>query len=136
MELLREAGSLKDIGLVEFPGVLVPAFEPTLIALQNMLKTKDMPFVDAITTGKGNSSTDGISRYARALDFQLDLGVLSSSKSSLPFSPHKPFIASELVADTTLDEGRAQALLYCLSSSPSLIQDPPGTGKFYRCGSD
>lgn len=34
--------------LVEFPGVLLPSFQPTLQALQKMSKTLDLPFADII----------------------------------------------------------------------------------------
>lgn len=37
-----------QMALVEFPGVLVPAFQPTLAALQQMSMSLDLPFTDLI----------------------------------------------------------------------------------------
>ncbi|KAK3617941.1 hypothetical protein LTR22_026545 [Elasticomyces elasticus] len=44
-------GCTEQLSLVEFPGVLLPAFKPTLRAMQTMSDTLDMPFLEAARCG-------------------------------------------------------------------------------------
>ncbi|TKA79542.1 hypothetical protein B0A49_00387 [Cryomyces minteri] len=103
--------------LVEFPGVLLPSFQPTLLALQGMIKTADLPFAELIAPTTA-SSPDLIElpapAYTTKEGFRFDLrSVMSSGETS------------------SLDESQAGALVDALSRGLALIQGPPGTGKSY-----
>ncbi|KAJ9657843.1 hypothetical protein H2198_004039 [Neophaeococcomyces mojaviensis] len=134
LPLLREAferSGREVCKLVEFPGVLLPAFEPTLLALQNMLTTQDMPFTDILTAGPDDAIEVLPPAYAADPNFFFNLACLTESKENLPYFPRRSFDLNKLLARSTLDEAQGNALIHCLQSSLALIQGPPGTGKSF-----
>lgn len=124
--------------LVEFPGILLPAFEPTLKAMQRMSETLDMPFSDILAP---TSSTDGGEResdiaqptYATKPGFQFDLSSITQDNTPLSFMPDQNIAraADRLAELSTLDPGQAVAVISCLARSFGIVQGPPGTGKSY-----
>jgi hypothetical protein len=121
--------------LVEFPGVLLPAFMPTLTALKAISKSGDMPFSDFLApsqvAGEGVAIVPPPTYTQRAgFQFKLDSIVKSGSHSFDP-SSFKQSDIKELEKASSLDETQASALLSSLSRSFALIQGPPGTGKSY-----
>jgi hypothetical protein len=119
--------------LLEFPGVLLPAFQPTLTALQQMIETRDLPFAELLAATGTTQGRDGIDKpaYTKRHDFRYDLSVLSTSNESIKLDVNSPMDASALSAQTTLDNAQADALISTLCRSVALIQGPPGTGKSY-----
>ncbi|KAI1659371.1 P-loop containing nucleoside triphosphate hydrolase protein [Daldinia decipiens] len=119
--------------LVEFPGILLPSFKPTLLALQQIFMTLDLPFAELLA-----SSADGPTEvnippplYATKSGFVFDLSCLTLDGKYLQFSPQEAINPEELCNRSSLDEGQATALLNSLKRSLELIQGPPGTGKSY-----
>ncbi|KAF3059448.1 NFX1-type zinc finger-containing protein 1 [Daldinia childiae] len=119
--------------LVEFPGILLPSFKPTLSALQQIFRTLDLPFAELLA-----SSADGPTEvnippplYATKSGFVFNLSCLTSDGNELKFPPEGPINPEELCSRSSLDEGQATALLNSLKRSLALIQGPPGTGKSY-----
>ena len=119
--------------LVEFPGVLLPAFRPTLEALQTMSSALDMPFAGMIaTTHKDDDALVQFEPPAYALqpNFAFDLQPITNNKVLL-LDPRKAFDTESLLKHSTLDEAQGVALVNALGRSLALIQGPPGTGKSY-----
>jgi hypothetical protein len=114
--------------LVEFPGVLLPSFQPTLQALQKMSKTLDLPFAEIIA--QDSQSADALIQppaYAARRGFAFNLDVLAGGPLTL--SPGKAFDFNKLEEGSTLDEAQRDAVIRALSTGLALIQGPPGTGK-------
>ncbi|KAI1080320.1 P-loop containing nucleoside triphosphate hydrolase protein [Whalleya microplaca] len=119
--------------LVEFPGVLLPSFKPTLVALQQIYKKLDLPFTDLLAPTL-DSPTEAIippPLYATKPGFTFNLKCLMTDGSDLMYSPQDQPNPEELRNRSSLDEGQASALLNALHRSLALIQGPPGTGKSY-----
>ncbi|KAI9880244.1 MAG: hypothetical protein M1830_004588 [Pleopsidium flavum] len=123
--------------LVEFPGVLVPSFRPTLQALQLMSRTLEVPFFDLLaptadTKGAALNAVVDIPApvYALQPDFEYDLSCITQD-TVLKLSPHKRFDVLNLERQCTLDLAQCNALVSALTKSLALIQGPPGTGKSY-----
>ncbi|KAI9712705.1 MAG: hypothetical protein M1820_001326 [Bogoriella megaspora] len=139
--LARFQGSslFKQESLVEFPGVLLPSFQSTLLALQDMAKTLDLPFSELIAPEDAAEFNKDSSRpivsppaYALATGFKFDLkSVLKNESKDLFLSLHDSFDFESLVENTTLDHAQAHALVEALTRSIALVQGPPGTGKSY-----
>ncbi|KAI0106357.1 P-loop containing nucleoside triphosphate hydrolase protein [Hypoxylon sp. NC0597] len=130
---VSQSGEFEKRSLVEFPGVLLPSFKPTLSALQQLSKTLDLPFTDLLAP-----ISDGPTRvtipmplYATKPGFAFNLKCLTSDNSDLLFSPRDTPDPNELCFRSSLDKGQAIALLNSLKRSLALIQGPPGTGKSY-----
>ncbi|KAK5019663.1 hypothetical protein LTR16_000359 [Cryomyces antarcticus] len=120
--------------LVEFPGVLLPSFQPTLLALQEMIKTADLPFAELIAPTMASSSNLielPAPAYTAKAGFRFDLRSAMRSGESLYMSPREPFDKLALQQGSSLDESQAGALVDALSRGLALIQGPPGTGKSY-----
>jgi len=120
--------------LVEFPGVLLPSFQPTLEALQKMSKTLDLPFAEIIA--QNSQTTDATLQppaYAARPGFAFKLDVLTSATTGRPLtlSPGKGFDFKKLEEYSTLDSAQRRAVIQALSTGLALIQGPPGTGKSY-----
>ncbi|XDG04944.1 hypothetical protein ABKA04_004559 [Annulohypoxylon sp. FPYF3050] len=119
--------------LVEFPGVLVQSFKPTLSALQHISKTLDLPFTNLLAP-----VSDGLTQatippplYSMKPKFAFDLKCLTSDGGNFTFRPKHEPNPRDLSSRSSLDEGQALALLNTLKRSLALIQGPPGTGKSY-----
>lgn len=119
--------------LVEFPGVLLQSFQPTLLAMQRMsAKIEDVPFADLITHGHTrNDSPMEAPQYAARPGFRFDLSTLLTEDGSLWYRPGQPFDLKDLETRTTLDSAQAASLIAALSRRLALIQGPPGTGKSF-----
>ncbi|OTA83205.1 hypothetical protein M434DRAFT_378439 [Hypoxylon sp. CO27-5] len=130
---VSQSAELEKRSLVEFPGVLLPSFKPTLSALQRLSKTLDLPFTDLLAPISDGPTqvTIPMPLYATKPGFVFNLKCLTSDESDLLFSPQDAPDPFELCARSSLDEGQAIALLNSLKRSLALIQGPPGTGKSY-----
>ncbi|KAK7913879.1 AAA domain-containing protein [Apiospora marii] len=119
--------------LVEFPGVLLPSFQHTLEALQQMSKSPDIPFVDLIAPDQQQAGLVDVPppRYATMPDFAFDLSSLTDDDTPLKCGPYDPLDPEVLSQHSTLDATQSAALLTSLSKGLALIQGPPGTGKSY-----
>lgn len=118
--------------LVEFPGVLLPSFQPTLLALQAMSRSPDIPFGEILL---GDSNTRGDQSawppYAHQPGFYFDLSPIAADDMPLRLSRNGTFDMSALKARTTLDDAQCKALVGALSRDLALMQGPPGTGKSF-----
>ncbi|KAI7531308.1 hypothetical protein KC331_g14182, partial [Hortaea werneckii] len=134
---LSSSGNARS-SLVEFPGVLLPAFQPTLRAMQRLTETLEVPFAEILAPV---STTDNPTRdveihppnYATRPGFQFDLSAVTKNGKALRFTPGRDIegAAAELAQYSSLDYGQAEAVVSSLSRSLALIQGPPGTGKSY-----
>lgn len=119
--------------LVEFPGVLLPSFQHTLMALQRMSKKSDVPFDDLLASTEQTITLDATEvdppQYSTKPGFSLNLGCLTNGNPVLRHSPGKPLDPELLSKHSTLDLTQSSALLHTLSRKLALIQGPPGTGK-------
>ncbi|KAJ6096169.1 hypothetical protein N7486_006915 [Penicillium sp. IBT 16267x] len=113
--------------LVEFPGVLLPGFEPTLKALQLI---KDIPFSDLLMPSSEPSLLTP-PLYSLRPGFTFNLASLMKNRHDFLVHPNQPVDLQKLNASSTLDEAQATALVHCLQHKVGLIQGPPGTGKSY-----
>ncbi|KAL8676499.1 MAG: hypothetical protein Q9186_006983 [Xanthomendoza sp. 1 TL-2023] len=120
------------MSLVEFPGILLPTFQPTLQALQNMSHRLDLPFADYLAPEDEGAGTGSIPPplYTQRKDFVLDLSPLTGGEP-LTLSTQQPFDRETFNDYTNLDEAQQTAVLHALNNSLALIQGPPGTGKSY-----
>ncbi|KAJ8110060.1 hypothetical protein ONZ43_g5975 [Nemania bipapillata] len=129
----QHVGPQRRACLVEFPGVLLAAFQHTLEALQMMSRTPDVPFIDLLAPV---TPTAGIVKipppqYTTKADFYFDLQCLAKDNTNLRLSPTQHLDPRTLTKHSTLDKTQSSALLDSLSRSLALIQGPPGTGKSY-----
>lgn len=119
--------------LVEFPGVLLPSFQPTLQALQKMSRTLDLPFAEIVAPNTQASAVVIKSpAYATKRGFSFNLDVLAGVPLFL--TPGQPFDYTKLEEGSTLDEAQQLAVIQALSLGLACIQGPPGTGKSYTGG--
>ena len=130
-EQLRRSPQARQ-SLVEFPGVLLPSFEPVLEALKVMSEKLDLPFAEWIAPDDPKSAIPVLNppEYARNPSFEYDMNTVAPG-SDLSFRPVKYFDHDALQAKTTLDPAQQASVLHALSSELALIQGPPGTGKSY-----
>ena len=118
--------------LVEFPGVLLPSFQPTLVALQRMSRHPDVPFAHLLLPGVEEESRETAwPAYATQPGFAFDLGSIARDGNHLYLSRNTAFDPSVLKARTTLDDAQCSALIGALSRDLALMQGPPGTGKSF-----
>ena len=118
--------------LIEFPGILLPSFKPTLQALQQMSRTLDLPFSEliapnAVVTEDVNPHPP---TYSRRPGFSFNLETLVNGEQ-LTLVPGQPFQYHTLQKKSTLDDAQQRSIINALGSSLALIQGPPGTGKSY-----
>lgn len=132
--LISETGksSRSQNTLVEFPGILLPSFKPTLEALQTMSQSLDLPFQHLIAPDKGivENITLEPPAYSRRPGFTYDISPLTGDEP-LTFNPGQPFDHEKLEGTTLLDQAQQASALHALSNSLALIQGPPGTGKSF-----
>ena len=116
--------------LVEFPGVLLPSFKPTLQALQKMSRKLDLPFAD-IVTADSQTSADIIKPPAYATKRGFSFNLENIAGRPLTLTPGEAFDFKTLGEGSSLDEAQQVAVVHALSTGLALIQGPPGTGKSY-----
>jgi AAA domain len=136
IEIVLRQYILKEpcFALVEFPGVLLPAFEPTLKALQLMKRNGNLPLSELLLPSSANSAgPTHISPplYAMKPGFQFNLRCLMNDKSDFYVHPSQPANIQKLCQNSDLDDAQATALVETLQRKIGLIQGPPGTGKSY-----
>ncbi|PYI09577.1 P-loop containing nucleoside triphosphate hydrolase protein [Aspergillus sclerotiicarbonarius CBS 121057] len=136
LDRYRTRGSTVLLTLVEFPGVLLPAFDPTLRALQRMKRSGDLPFATLLaplSLGLGNHDQGTVPPpgYALRPGFSFDLSCLMTDKTPLELRPGQAFDIQKLRDHSVLDRAQAVALVNTLQHRIGLIQGPPGTGKSY-----
>lgn len=112
--------------LIEFPGVVLPAFKPTLQALKDMAESLDIPFASSLlpdaeteTKPPAYSSTPNFRWNLQSLVKDTDRGVLADEKMEATLQR------------SSLDEAQQRAVHHALTNQVSLIQGPPGNGKSY-----
>jgi hypothetical protein len=122
-----------SFSLLEFPGVLLPAFQPTLAALQQMIESQDLPFAELLAPTQDALQPKSVEKpaYTRRPNFRYNLSTLSTRGDAISLNVASPMDASVLSAQTSLDNAQAEALISTLTRSMALIQGPPGTGKSY-----
>ncbi|GMG01573.1 unnamed protein product [Aspergillus oryzae var. brunneus] len=133
LDCYRPRHSNRAVSLIEFPGILLPSFQPTLKALQSMKKAADLPMSeflapDEMLTGLVDMPPP---KYAAVPGFSFNLRCLMNDQSDLLLSPSQPLDLKKLQEKSTLDDAQAQALVHTLQRKIGLIQGPPGTGKSY-----
>ncbi|OOG00383.1 hypothetical protein ASPCADRAFT_511396 [Aspergillus carbonarius ITEM 5010] len=123
------------LSLVEFPGILLPSFQPTLLALQRMHKAADLPMAEFLAPNVDNTPSTVVDVpppvYAASHGFSFDLKCLMEDGSSLNVQHAQPVDLERLQRQSTLDDAQAAALVSTLQRRIGLIQGPPGTGKSY-----
>lgn len=120
--------------MVEFPGILVPAFKPTLSALQQMKNNGDLPLSQLLVPSAVDEEQQALvppPSYTQKRGFRFNLKCLTNDQQDLFFTPGQPFDVKLLQKASSLDEAQARALVDSLSRSLGLMQGPPGTGKSY-----
>ena len=116
--------------LVEFLGVLLPSFQPTLQALQKMSRKLSLPFAEIVAPDPQTSAAViKPPAYATKRGFSFNLDVLAGVPLTL--TPGQSFDFTKLDGGSTLDEAQQFAVIQALSTGLALIQGPPGTGKSY-----
>ncbi|EED22474.1 NF-X1 finger and helicase domain protein, putative [Talaromyces stipitatus ATCC 10500] len=135
IEMVLNNYTTKDshIALVEFPGVLLPAFEPTLKALQLMKRIDNLPFSELLIPNSthAGSPTYAAPLYAAEPGFQFNLRCLMNDNSDFFVRVGHPTDLQKLRQNSSLDGAQASALIHTLQRKIGLIQGPPGTGKSY-----
>ncbi|KAJ5338531.1 hypothetical protein N7452_005259 [Penicillium brevicompactum] len=140
--LILDVYSHKDpaMSLIEFPGVLLASFEPSLKALQTMKAKEDLPFPELLapwSLNPSNSPKTWTPLYASQSGFAYNLRCLLNTDVNFYVQPGDfPTQRKQtqyLQENSTLDHGQASALIRCLNRRIGLIQGPPGTGKSYTC---
>lgn len=126
-----KAGKLRQ-SLVEFPSILLPAFQPTLQAIQKMSHTLDLPFSQFIApdTQHGGDVEIPAPAYSRRPGFSFNLESLTGGRH-VRLTPGEPFDDTTLRNRSTLDDAQRHSLIHALTSCVAVIQGPPGTGKSY-----
>ncbi|PSK60183.1 NFX1-type zinc finger-containing protein 1 [Elsinoe australis] len=120
--------------LVEFPGILLPAFMPTLEALQALSQSGTMPFEEFLVP---DTSTNDVHipppAYASDPDFSMSLSSICKRDATMSFQPNNssPSDHEMLHASSSLDRSQAQTVLDALSRKLAHLQGPPGTGKSF-----
>ncbi|KAF5855487.1 hypothetical protein ETB97_009110 [Aspergillus alliaceus] len=122
-----------SLSLIEFPGILLPSFQPTLKALQAMKKAADLPMSEFLAPDETYSGMVDMPppKYATGQGFSFNLQCLMKDRSDLLISPSQAVDLKKLQEQSTLDDAQAQALVQTLQRKIGLIQGPPGTGKSY-----
>lgn len=126
---LGKARKLRQ-SLVEFPGILLPSFQPTLQAIQKMSRTLDLPFSQFIAPDMQYTGDVEIPPplYSHRPGFAFNLETLIGGEQ-LRLTPGQPFDDDKLREKSTLDNAQQLSMLHALRSCMALIQGPPGTGK-------
>jgi hypothetical protein len=134
LTLCRQQSQGSSSSLVEFPGILIPAFKPTLSALQQMKATGDLPLSQFLVPTAIIDQEEVLvppPAYTQKSGFRFNLKCIMKNNKDLFLTPGKPFDTKLLQEGSTLDEAQARALVDSLCRSLALMQGPPGTGKSF-----
>ena len=125
-------GSNVEQVIVEFPGVLLPSFQPTLEALQRMSRHVDIPFSDLLLPNQESGPVQtSWPAYATQPHFAFNLSPVTTDGEPLYLQQDEAFDLNCLKERSTLDEAQCKALVGILSRNLALVQGPPGTGKSF-----
>ncbi|GJP88490.1 NF-X1 finger and helicase domain protein [Aspergillus niger] len=135
LDRYRPRGTVSPVTLVEFPGILLPAFAPTLRALQKMKRSEDLPFANLLAPAS-SENWDQVTEvhppaYALKPGFKFDLSCLMTDATELHLRPGQAFDMETFKEKSILDPAQAVGLINTLQHQIGLIQGPPGTGKSY-----
>ncbi|RAK84441.1 NF-X1 finger and helicase domain protein [Aspergillus costaricaensis CBS 115574] len=135
LDRYRPRGAVSPVTLVEFPGILLPAFAPTLHALQKMKRSEDLPFANLLAPAS-SENPDQVAEvpppaYALKPGFKFDLSCLMTDETELHLRPGQAFDLEKFQQKSILDPAQAVGLINTLQHQVGLIQGPPGTGKSY-----
>lgn len=132
-DLLRRCWNTRQMSLVEFPGVLLPAFQPTLEALQQMSMNGDVPFPEFLAPGQAAAGVVDVPppAYATKPGYCFDLRKITHGGTSLRLPSRGHFDIDGLIQNSSLDDVQVHAVVDSLTRRFALIQGPPGTGKSY-----
>ncbi|OAL28194.1 hypothetical protein AYO20_09522 [Fonsecaea nubica] len=129
---LMKAPNSASAKIVEFPGVLLPSFEPTLRALRAMLRNPEMPFSDYLAPEpQADLSKIAAPYYATRPGFGFDLSCIMKDKTVMKIAVNDDSNHEAFRENSILGRAQADALLTSLQRSLALIQGPPGTGKSF-----
>ncbi|KAE8393481.1 hypothetical protein BDV23DRAFT_191655 [Aspergillus alliaceus] len=105
-----------SLSLIEFPGILLPSFQPTLKALQAMKKAADLPMSEFLAPDETYSGMVDMPppKYATGQGFSFNLQCLMKDRSDLLISPSQAVDLRKLQEQSTLDDAQAQALVQTL----------------------
>ncbi|OOF93584.1 hypothetical protein ASPCADRAFT_517135 [Aspergillus carbonarius ITEM 5010] len=135
LDRYRRPGKGSQLTLLEFPGILWPAFGPILCALQNMKQSQDLPFaalLAPVSLGNRDQATDvPPPAYAMKAGFRFNLSCLITDETCLRLRPGQTLDLQKLQDHSALDKTQTAALVNTLRRRIGLIQGPPGTGKSY-----
>ncbi|KAL4816023.1 hypothetical protein BDW67DRAFT_57620 [Aspergillus spinulosporus] len=131
----NQQGNRSSILLVEFPGILLPSFQPTLLALQRMQKAAVLPMSEFVAPNDQSTLSILVDVpppvYAASDGFSFDLKCLMNDGTTLKVQPSQPVDLEKLQRHSMLDDAQASALVRTLQRKIGLIQGPPGTGKSF-----
>ncbi len=132
LDFMKTSDTASGFKIVEFPGVLLPSFQPILCALQAMIQGPDMPFSD-ILAPEHHADTSAIPPpyYATKPGFHFDLSCIMKDKRPMRIAVNDNSKHTAFKDNSLLDPAQADALLNSLNRSLALIQGPPGTGKSF-----
>jgi hypothetical protein len=130
--ILYKVLNKRDFSVVEFPGILLAGFEPTLRALKKIKEDRELPFIEILVPNGDVGPVDiPPPLYALRPGFRFNLRCLMNNKADLFIQANKPVDIECLQRNSTLDRAQATALVHSLQHRIGLIQGPPGTGKSY-----
>ena len=103
--------------LVEFPGILLAAFQPTLEAIQRMSKYGDVPFAAALVPETAHTDDKKIRwpRYTDPPRFSWDLSPITGDQNPLNLNRYQDLDLDSLKQYSTLDDAQCKALIAALS---------------------
>ncbi|KAF4199893.1 hypothetical protein CNMCM8927_004443 [Aspergillus lentulus] len=130
--ILNKVLSKRDFSIIEFPGILLAGFEPTLRALKKIKENRELPFLEILVPNGDVGPVDvPPPLYALRPGFRFNLRCLMNNKADLYIQANKPVDIEYLQRNSALDRAQARALVNSLQHRIGLIQGPPGTGKSY-----
>lgn len=124
LQWFREIGHPPNRRLVEFPGVLLPSFQYTLEALQELSRKPDLPFTDLIAPDAPTPAERVIvppPLFARAPAFSFDLRCLAKDGQDFSVGLENIPAVEEVSFRTGLDATQSEALINTLSRELSLM---------------
>lgn len=107
--------------LIEFPGILLPSFEPTLKALQLMSELNELPFAEHIGPVQ-QFQTVQPPFYAIKQGFRYNLRDIMTDESDTYYKPGEDFDMASFRSRTHLDRAQADALIHSLDHSLSTLR--------------
>lgn len=119
----REIVNSPNKRLVEFPGILLPSFQYTLEALQQLSRKPDIPFTDLIAPESTSPAETTVPPplFARPAAFTFDMKCLAVDRKEFSIDINNLPAVEEVSTRTGLDTTQSQALLNTVSREVSLM---------------